>query len=152
MTEPDFWKKFLIWRYLWKGLQVSPKSETLIFFSKATLKIFLGFWPEFSTKYDLQFEWNLFFRNICNLEIFDLEIVKKIAQINVFGHFLDFASLVFLDFAHNDRWAWCLVVFLQFGGPVNVFLFIFLFWRKLNWYFFLFENFSGNLRSLISRY
>ena len=48
---------------------------------------------------------------------------QKIAQIEVFGHFLDFASLVFLDFGHNDRWAWCLVVFLQFSGPVNVFLF-----------------------------
>ena len=31
------------------------------------------------------------------------QIRQKIA--NVFGHFLDFASLVFLDFAHNDRWA-----------------------------------------------
>ena len=30
---------------------------------------------------------------------------QKIAQIEVFGHFLNFASLVFLDFAHNDRWA-----------------------------------------------
>ena len=29
---------------------------------------------------------------------------SKIAQIEVFGYFLDFASLVFLDFAHNDRW------------------------------------------------
>ena len=47
---------------------------------------------------------------------------QKIVQIEVFGHFLDFASLVFLDFAHNDRWALCLVVFLQFAGPVNVFL------------------------------
>ena len=28
---------------------------------------------------------------------------QKIAQIEVFGHFLNFASLVFLDFAHNDR-------------------------------------------------
>ena len=26
VTEPDFWKKFLIWRYLRKGLQISPKS------------------------------------------------------------------------------------------------------------------------------
>ena len=48
---------------------------------------------------------------------------QKIAQVEVFGHFLDFALLVFLDFAHNDRWAWCLVVFLQFAGSVNVFLF-----------------------------
>ena len=47
---------------------------------------------------------------------------QKIVQIEIFGHFLDFASLDFLDFAHNDRWACCLVVFLQFAGPVNVFL------------------------------
>ena len=46
----------------------------------------------------------------------------KIAQVEAFGHFLDFTSLVFHDFAHNDRWAWCLFVFLQFAGPVNVFL------------------------------
>ena len=52
---------------------------------------------------------------------------QKIAQTDVFGHFLDFASLVFLDFAYNDRsgWVWCLVVFLQFAGLVNVFLFLF---------------------------
>ena len=30
---------------------------------------------------------------------------QKIAQVEVFGLFLDFASLVFFDFAHNDRWA-----------------------------------------------
>ena len=47
---------------------------------------------------------------------------KKIAQIEVFGHFLDFPLLVFLDFADNDRRA-SLVVFLQFAGPVNVLLF-----------------------------
>ena len=29
---------------------------------------------------------------------------QKIAQIEVFGHFLNFASLVFLLFAHSDRW------------------------------------------------
>ena len=31
VTEPDFWKKFLIWRYSRKRLQISPKSDTLIF-------------------------------------------------------------------------------------------------------------------------
>ena len=45
----------------------------------------------------------------------------KIAQVAVFGHFLDFASLVLLDFEHSDRWASGLVVYLQFAGPVNVF-------------------------------
>ena len=53
---------------------------------------------------------------------------QNVTQTYVFaGHFLDFASLVFLDFAHNDRWAWCLVVFLQFAGPVSVFLLSFWF-------------------------
>ena len=49
--------------------------------------------------------------------------LAKIAQIEVFRQFLDIASLVFLDFANNDRWVWCLVACLQFSGPVNVFLF-----------------------------
>ena len=44
---------------------------------------------------------------------------QKMALIEVFDYFLDFASLVFLHFAHNDRWAWCLVAFLQFAGPVS---------------------------------
>ena len=51
VTEPDFWKKFLIWRYLQKRLQISPKSDTLIFgwlvgnavFSETALRIFLIF-------------------------------------------------------------------------------------------------------------
>ena len=42
-TEPDFWKKFLIWRYSRKGLQISQKSDTLIFFSKTALTIFFVF-------------------------------------------------------------------------------------------------------------
>ena len=49
------------------------------------------------------------------MDLFDLEIVKKkIAPIEVFGHFLDFASLVFIG-GHDD--------FSQFTGPFNVFLF-----------------------------
>ena len=44
VTEPDFWKKILIWRiYSQKSLQISPKSDTLIFFSKAAKTIFLVF-------------------------------------------------------------------------------------------------------------
>ena len=46
---------------------------------------------------------------------------QKIAQVEDFSHFLDCALLVFLDFAHNDRWLWCLVVFLQFGSPANAY-------------------------------
>ena len=118
VTELDFWKKFLIWRYSQKGLQISPKSDTLIFFSKTGLTMFLVC--------DLKLVLNMTF----NLDetYFSEKIAiwprnrQKIAQIDIFGHLLHFASSVFLDFAHNDRWAWCLVVFLQFAGPVNVFL------------------------------
>ena len=122
VTEPDFWKKFLIWRYSRKGLQISPKSDTLIFFSKTTLTVFLVF--------DLKLVLNMTFNlnENCFSEKFPIWVIwprnrQKIAQNEAFGHFLDSASLAFLDFAHNDRLAWCLVVFLQFFSSVNVFLF-----------------------------
>ena len=40
-AEPDFRKKFLIWRYSRKRLQISPKSDTFRLISKATLTIYL---------------------------------------------------------------------------------------------------------------
>ena len=55
VTQPDFWKKFLIWRYSRKGLQISPKLNTDIFLKNGS-DDFFGFWPEVSTNYDLQFE------------------------------------------------------------------------------------------------
>ena len=138
VTKPDYWKKFLIWRYSRKSLQISPKSDTLIFFSKMALMIFFGFWSE----YDLVLSTNiipsiwmkLIFQK--NLQFGDIwpRNRQKIAQIEVFGHFLYFTSLVFLAFAHNDRWAWCLIVFLQFAGPVNVCLLYFIFnFLMLSW-------------------
>ena len=63
------------------------QNQTLIFFSKTALTVFFGFWPV-STKYHVQFEWNLFFRKICNFEIFDLEIVKKLLKLRFFTIFL----------------------------------------------------------------
>ena len=120
VTEPDFWKKFLIWRYSQKGLQISPKSDTLIFFSKMALTIFL----DFSLKLVLNLTFNLsetYFSEKCPIwRYLTSKLSKKPARIEVLGHFLDFAWLVFLDFAHNNRWAWCLFVLLQFSGPVNV--------------------------------
>ena len=41
-TEPDFWKKILIWRYSRKSRQISPKSDTDIF-SQKRLKRFFWF-------------------------------------------------------------------------------------------------------------
>ena len=86
VTEPDFWKKIMIWRYLRKGVQISPKSDTDIFL-KNGFNEFFGFWPEVSTKYNLEFEWNLFFQKISNLEILDLEIVKKLPKLRFLATF-----------------------------------------------------------------
>ena len=86
VTEPDFWKKNLIWRYSQKGLQISPKSDTLIFFPKTALTIFLVCGLKLVIN-DLEFEWNLFFRKICNLEISDLEIVIKLPKLRFFTIF-----------------------------------------------------------------
>ena len=119
VTEPDFWKKFLIWRYSRKGLQISPKSNTLIFFSKTAIFLVFGLKLVLNMTFSLNeiyFSEKLQFGDIWSRNC------QKIAQIEVFGHSLDFASLVFIDFAHNARRAWCLVVFLQFAIPVNVFL------------------------------
>ena len=55
VTEPDFRKKFLIWRYSQRGLQISPKSDTNIFLKNSFNDVF-GFWPEVSAKFNLQFE------------------------------------------------------------------------------------------------
>ena len=43
LTEPDFRKNFFIWRYSRKSLQISSKSDTLIFFSKTALTTSLVF-------------------------------------------------------------------------------------------------------------
>ena len=82
VTEPDFWIKFLIWRYSRKSLQISPKSDTLIFFSKTALTIFLVF----GLKLVLNTTFNL------NETYFS----EKLA----IWRYLDFASLLFLNFAH----------------------------------------------------
>ena len=110
VIEAVFWKKFLIWRYSRKGLQISPKSDTLTFFSKTALMIFLVF----GLKLVLNITFNLnetpiFQKNLQFREIWP-QNRQKIAQIEAFRHFLDFALVVFLDFPHNDRWAWCLTI------------------------------------------
>ena len=121
VTKPDFWKKSLIWRYSRKGLQTSPISDILIFFSKMSRTIFLVF--GLTLALNMTFNLNeTYFSEKCSIWRYLTSQSSKIVQIEVFGHFLNFASLVFLDFAHNDRRAWCLVVFLQFASPFNVFL------------------------------
>ena len=96
VTEPDFWKKFLIWRYSQESLQISPKSDTLIFFSKMALTIFLVF----DVKLVLNMTFNL--NETCFSEKFSIsrylasKSSKKIVQMEIFGHFLSFHHLFFL--------------------------------------------------------
>ena len=113
----------MIWRYSRKGLQFSPKSDTLIFFSKSAITTFLVFGLKLVLNMTFDLNENYFSEKF---EIWRYLTSKssKIAQIEVFRHFLDFPSLGFFDFAHYDRWARCLVVFLPFAGPINVFLLI----------------------------
>ena len=102
-------KKILDLEMFAKRSPSQPKNQTLIFFSKTALKIFLVF----GLKLELNMTFNLnetyFFGKICNLEIFDLEITKKLAKLrflaifSTLGYF--FATLVFLDFAPDDKWA-----------------------------------------------
>ena len=118
VTEP---KKNLDLEIFAKSSANWPKIKHFDIFLKTGSNSFIGFWPSISGK--LIFQKNLLFRDIWP------QNRQKIAQIVVFGHFvINFASLVFLDFEHNDRWAWCLAVFLQFAGSVNVFLLILFFY------------------------
>ena len=58
VTEPDLWKKRLIWSYSrLKSLQISPKSDTSIFFTKTAATIFLVF----GLILVLKFDWDLQF-------------------------------------------------------------------------------------------
>ena len=83
---------------------MSPKSDTLIFFSKTAVTIFLVF--GLTLVLNMTFNLNeTYFSEKLAIWRYLISKSSKIAQTEVFGHFLDFASLVFLDFAHNDRWA-----------------------------------------------
>ena len=88
-------KKFLIWRYLRKGLQISPKSDTLIFFSKMALTIF------FKLVLNMTFNLNetYFSEKFPIWRYLTSKSLKNCPNWG-FGRFLDFASLVFLDFTH----------------------------------------------------
>ena len=104
VAEPDFWKKFLIWRYSQKDLKIIQKSDTDIFLKNGSSDFLV---------FGLKLVLNMTFKKMCNLEIFDLEIVKK--ELPKLRFLAIFSTL------HHYRWAWFLVV-LQFAGPVNVFL------------------------------
>ena len=106
-----------------KASILAQRSDTVIFFSKRALTIFLVF----GLKLVLNMTFNLsetYFpgKKIAIWRYLTLKSSKSCPNWG-FCHFLVFASLVPLDFAHNGRCALCLVVFLKFAGPVNIFLF-----------------------------
>ena len=68
VTEPDFEKNCSLEIFA-KRSAIQPKIRHFDIFLKNGCNDFFGFWPEFSAKYDLQFEWNQFFWKICYLEI-----------------------------------------------------------------------------------
>ena len=101
VTEPHFWKNFLVWIYSRKRLQISPKSHTDIFLKNGSDNFF-GFWPKFSTKYDLQFEWNLFF--------------KKFA----IWSYLTSQSSKFSCFLTIRQSSHCILLFLKIDNKLNI--------------------------------
>ena len=58
-TEPDFWKNSWFENIPEKVSKLA-ESQTLWYFSQNGSNDFFAFWPEVSTKYGLQFEWNHF--------------------------------------------------------------------------------------------
>ena len=109
VIEAVFWKKFLIWRYSRKGLQISPKSDTLIFFSKTALTIFLVF----GLKLVLNITFNLNETYFSEKFAISRNLTSKSSKNCPNWGFSPFSRLcisIFLDFPHNDRWTWCLTI------------------------------------------
>ena len=104
VIEPNFREKFLIWRYSRKGLQISPKLDTLIFFSKTAVTAFLVLGLKLVLNMTFNLNETYFSEKFSIWRYLTLKLSKNCPNWG-FDHFLHFASLVFLDFAHNDRWA-----------------------------------------------
>ena len=111
VTEPDFWKKFLIWRYLEKGLQISPKSGTHIFL-KNSYNDFFGF----GLKLVLNMTFNLNQTYFSEKLVIWRYLTSKLSKSYPNWGFWPFSRLCIISFP-------CLVVFLQLTSPVNVLLF-----------------------------
>ena len=99
VTEPDFWKKFFIWRY-WKGLQISPKSDTLIFFSKTALMIFWVFGLKLILNMIINLNETYFWENFAIWTCLTSKLSKK--NCPNWG-FWPFSWLCVISF---HRWAW----------------------------------------------
>ena len=108
------------------------QNQTLkMFFSKAALTIFLVF--ELKLVLNMTFNLNetYFSEKFAILRYLTSKSSKNCSDWG-FWPFSRLNIISFPYFSHNDSWAWCLVVFLQFAGPVNVFLFTVVLWKLLN--------------------
>ena len=121
VTEPHFLKKFLIWKYLRKGLQISPKLDTLIFFSKTAPTIFLFFGLKLALNMTFNLNETYFSEKFAILRYLTSKSSTNCPNWG-FWSFSWLCIISFSYFAHNDRWAWCVFVFWNFTAPVNVFL------------------------------
>ena len=109
-TEPDFWEKFLIWRYSLKSFQISPKSDTSIFFSKTALTIFVVFGVTLSLNMTFNLNETYFSENLAISRYLASKSSKSCPN---WGFWL-FSWLCIMSvswFSHNDGWEWCLAVF-----------------------------------------
>ena len=98
LHRAGFLKKFLYLEIFGKRSPNYPKIRHFDIFLKNDSNDFFGCWSEVSTKYDLQFEWKLFFRKICNLEIFDLEIIIKLPKLRFLAIFSTLHHWLYLIF------------------------------------------------------
>ena len=80
-----FEKKILIWTYSRKGLQISPKSDTLIFFSKMALTISLVFGLKLVLNMTFNLNETYFSEKIAIWRCF--EIVKKLPKLRFLAIF-----------------------------------------------------------------
>ena len=83
----------------------SPKSDTSMFFRETALRIFLVFGLKLVLNMTFNLNGTYFLETFAIWKYLTSKSFKKSVRIAVFGNFLDFESLGFLDFAHNGRWA-----------------------------------------------
>ena len=94
-------KKIFIWRYSQKSLQISPKSDTLIFFSKTALTIFLVF----GLKLVLNMTFNLNKTYFSEKSAIWRYLTSKSLKLVVFRQFAGPVSVLFnIKFFHFSLW------------------------------------------------
>ena len=103
-AEPDFWKKSPWFADIRKKISKLAQNQTLLFFSKTALTIILVFGLKLVLNMTFDLNETYFSEKNCNLEIFDLEIVKTLPK-------LKFLAILFT--LHNY---FSLILHITIGG------------------------------------